>query len=149
MSEINSDNNKLYIVSNSTSHSSLTTPATDQESDSYSLVYPKIFYEIQNLQSDLARDHVWWAQQIAQSTMFKFTREIREWFNQLSKSYLNYREMEEWFNQLSEYYLNSFSVCSIIFKNPYTKSANIVLKLISGDNGRHQWIAGGKSLENH
>ena len=41
MSEIISDNSKLYIVSDSTSHSPLATPATDQESDSYKSVYPK------------------------------------------------------------------------------------------------------------
>ena len=38
--EINNDNSKLYIVSDSTCHCPLATPATDQERDSYSLLYP-------------------------------------------------------------------------------------------------------------
>ena len=35
-----SDNRKIYIVSDSTCHCPLATPATDQERDSYSLLYP-------------------------------------------------------------------------------------------------------------
>ena len=43
VSEINTDNSKLYIVSDSTSHSPLATPATGQKGDSYSPVYPCFF----------------------------------------------------------------------------------------------------------